>query len=89
MSVIISIILFILKSLSIIYAIAFYLDLIQDRKWVFGWGDIPFLDELAQSFEKLEKTIPLIYWLIVILLAPIVWLYTLHPLFLIDYFFGL
>ena len=86
MSVIISIILFILKSLSIIYAIAFYLDLIQDRKWVFGWGDIPFLD---QSFEKLEKTIPLIYWLIVILLVPIVCLYTLHPLFLIDYFFGL
>ena len=81
------ILILVLKPVSVIYAIVFYIDLVSDRKWVFGWGEgFPVMNNFADWIYNHEIYGLKIAWFIFCIpLVPLVWLYSIHPLLLIDW----
>ena len=81
------ILILILKAVSVIYAIVFYLDLIGDRKWVFGWGNpFPFMDNFIIWIENHKIFgLKIAYFIFMIPMVPLVVLYSLHPLLLLNW----
>tara|TARA_B100000579_G_scaffold381394_1_gene349926 strand:- start:377 stop:625 length:249 start_codon:yes stop_codon:yes gene_type:complete len=80
----------VIKIILIIYAIFFYIDLIQDQKWVFGWGEgFTVINNFSKWIENYKifglKIEPIFY----IPMIPVIWMYAMHPILLISYFFAL
>ena len=84
------ILMFILKPVSVIYAIAFYADLTQDHKWVFGWGEGFKVTNNFSEWIQNHKIFGLkIAWFIFCIpMVPLVALYTMHPFFLCYWVFN-
>ena len=85
------ILIFILKAVSVIYAIIFYIDLTQDQQWVFGWGEGFTISNNFFEWIQNHKIYGLkIAWFIFCIpMIPVIWMYAMHPILLCSWIFSL
>jgi len=81
--------LFLLKFVGVVFTIFWFLSFAtdEDNPWIFRI--IPSPEWLDDWFKWLEIEHKPIYWLIMCILAPIVFLYSILPLFILGWIWSL
>jgi len=81
--------LFLLKFVGVVFTIFWFLSFAidEDDPWIFRI--IPLPESFGEWFKWLEVEHKPIYWLIACFLVPIVFLYSILPLFILAWIWGL